>query len=575
MNMNRQHTHKTWSVLLLFALSGIFLNAKAQLLYEDDFSKEVNFSTSAYANYQNGIYHIFAKKGRMVYDTGHPLRDFVAEIKTEFIDGDDKQGYGMFFRAKDYENYYYFGIAANGNFELGYYRNNKWFEICKWKKSSAINLSGINFLRVACTGAQIELFVNGLSVGKFADKNYSYGYLGIIAFDDVHVHFDDLKVYKAGTALDSKYNFAPEIPNTEADYAPDSRAYFLDNFLNRTHHWAQSEEVHYERGYYNMADDNSGHYSWLSIPQTDFVYEVNLKVSKWQKNGSAGIQFRMKDSDNCYGFFITEDSAFYLEKSVRGTGTVLVPHTPVRFDQSKVQTLRVECQGPHFKLFLNGTELAVAEDPENLFQSETNFGFYVSKGMNANVLSVIILPVPFSLRLAAMDLATSGCFWTSVIVIGGLVFGIHRSRKTKRQAIQNQREKEIFDMIKGKDGVLSLGDVMFKYKISKKKAEDTVERITREYGGSAQLNPDGGLVYEFPDFMPSEDKLRREIIEFAGMRSGRLTVTDTANYLKQDLNETEIILDKMVDGKRIKKDVENEITYYDFVEILSERKRKK
>jgi hypothetical protein len=556
-------------------MSGLFMNAQAQLLYEDDFSKEVNFSTSAYANYQNGVYHIFAKKGRMVYDTGHPLRDFVAEIKTEFIDGDDKQSYGMFFRARDYENYYYFGIAANGNFEFGYYKKNKWFEISKWKKTSSINLSGINYLRVACTGPHMELYINGQLAGKFTDNNYSAGYLGIVAFDEVHIHFDDLKVYRAGTTVDMKYAFTPETANTEADYAQDSKAYFLDNFLNRGHHWAQSEEVHYEKGYYNMADDNSGHYSWLSVSQTDFIYEANLKVNKWQKNGTAGIQFRMKDSDNCYGFFITEDSTFYLEKSVRGTATDLVPHTPVKFDKSQVQTLRVECQGQTFKLFLNGTPLASAEDPENLFENETNFGFYVSKAVNVNVLSVKISPVPFSLKLAVWGVATSWCFWASVMVIGGLIFGIYHSRKTKLRTVQNQREKEIFDMIKGKDGVLSLGDVMFKYKISKRKAEETVEKISKEYGGSAQLNADGGLVYEFPDFMPSEDKLRREIITLAGMRRGRLTVTDTANHLKQDLNETEMILDKMVDGKRIKKDVENEITYYDFVEILSERKGKK
>ncbi len=550
-------------------------NLRAQLLYEDDFTKTTAFGTSAYSNYQNGIYHILAKKGEMTYDNGHDLADFAGEIKTEFIDGNDNQAYGILFRAKDYNNCYFFGISGNGYFELGYYKKGKWFNIEKWKKTPLVNLSGVNFLRVSCKGAQIQLLINGQLAGTYVDRNFQNGYFGVTSFDDVHAHFDDLKIYKSGTALNPKYDFGPEQPNTECDYAQDPDAVFLDNFLNRSRNWGESQDAHYERGYYNMADDSTGHYTWLSNGQTNFILESNFIVNSWQKHGRAGILFRMRDHENYYGFFITEDSSYFLQKSVRDSKTDLIPHTPVKFDKSKAQALRVMCRGNKFTLFLNGYELATAEDPADEFSDENRFGFYVSKKMNVSFLSVKILPVPVSIKLAVMSLATSWYFWASVLIVGGLVFGVYHSRKAKRQTVQQQREKEILDMIKSKEGVLSLGDVMFKYKISKRKAGLMVENIAREYGGSPQLNPDGGVVYEFPDFMPSQDKLRREIIGFAAMRSGRLTVTDTANYLKKDLTETELLLDEMVDGKRVKKDIENEITYYDFVEILSERKRKK
>lgn len=129
-------------------------------------------------------------------------------------------------------------------------------------------------------------------------------------------------------------------------------------------------------------------------------------------------------------------------------------------------------------------------------------------------------------------------------------------------------------MIKSSQGSLGLGDVMFKYKITKKNAQTMLENIAQEYGGNAVLNPDGSVVYEFPEFMPSEDKMRHEIISFAAVHKGKITVTETANRLKMDLIETEVLLDSMIDGKRIKKSEDSGIVYYEFVEIIAASRRK-
>jgi hypothetical protein len=72
--------------------------------------------------------------------------------------------------------------------------------------------------------------------------------------------------------------------------------------------------------------------------------------------------------------------------------------------------------------------------------------------------------------------------------------------------------------------------------------------------------------------MPSEEKVQADIISFAAMRKGRLTVTDTANFLKKDLVETETLLDKMVDGRRVRKTDTGGVVYYEFPEIMQAKK---
>ncbi len=552
--------------LFLFLLASAL---NAQVLFEDDFSKPKLFGESSLAYYQNGSFHIFADKGRMVYDDDHEIKDFVAEVRTEFIDGADNQGYGMFFRAADFNNCYVFTISANGYFELGGYKKGKWFIINKWERSDAIRKNGINYLRVECKGSRIGLFINGQSVKSIQDFSFSTGFIGIVAYNKVHMHFDDLKVFAAGTKVKSDYNFEPEAMDVAMDYSADPEAVFIDNFNDRSKNWSDAETVHYERGYYAIYDGDKGHFAWQGINIPNYRYEANLKVEQWQKNGSVGITTRMDGVDNYYGLFITEDKNYYFEKNAGGVVKSLILRTPIEFDINAAQTLAIEMHDDAIWLFLNGSKLTEVEDPEQMQLSNEKFGLYASKGVRANFLSLKLSPIPFSWSSAAWELLSSWCTWASLLVIGLSVLSIYRTRTRKAAELMKKRKSEIIDMIRHGQGTLSLGDVMFKYKINKKHAQSMLEHIVQEYGGAPDLNPDGSLVYEFPDFMPSEDKLRRDLIAFASKKNGRITVTETAHEMKMDLTEAEMLLDSMIDGKRVRKSESGGVVYYEFVEIIA------
>ena len=540
-----------------------------QILFQDDFSKPYLFGESFLAYYQHGAYHIFADKGRMVYDDDHLVADFIAEVRTEYLDGQDNQGYGLFFRASDFKNCYVFTISANGYFELGGYKNGNWFDIHKWEKTDVIRKSGVNYMRIESKRDVHKLYINGQLIKTARDATFLNGYIGMVAYEKAHIHFDDFGVYNPGTKIENRFNFEPDSIETSNDYAADPEALFIDNFSNKSKNWSDAEAVYYEKGFYTVYNGEKGHFAWQGVNQTNYIYEAHLRVDKWTKNGSAGITVRMDGVDNYYGFFITEDKHYFFERNVNGVTKNLILKTPFEFDIHVAQTLRIECRDNEFKLFLNGKELATAVDHDNFLPANEKFGLFASKDVRADFLSIKISPVPFSWLTAVSGIATSWCTWISVITIGFIVFGIRRSRKKKNAEIRKKRETEIFDMIKSSQGSLGLGDVMFRYKITKKNAQSMLENIAQEYGGAAVLNPDGSVVYEFPDFMPSEDKIRRDVVAFAAKKKGRITVTETANYLKMDLVETEVLLDAMVDGKRVKKSEQAGIGYYEFVEIIA------
>ncbi|MBX7153194.1 hypothetical protein K1X84_16315 [bacterium] len=549
-----------------------FCSVDAQLRYEDHFDTEKDWSNSAYANYQNGAYHIFAKNGRWSINLNTDYDNFTAEIKTEFLSGSDDRGYGLIFRARDIDNFYAFCISAGGYYLLGGQELSNWFNIIPWKKSDLIQLNGVNFLRIDCKNDVIKLYINGTFVDEARHPVFKRGRIGFVAYDSVHAHFDDIKVYAFGSAPSPQYDFAPENKNSEADFPGDPSAWVIENFYDKSVRWlSESEFAHYEKGYYAMADPQSDHFTLSSGNEPDFIYEVNFRVSQWAKDGAVGLLFRMSGIEDALGFYLTDDGNYYIDKRINSNISKLHIPTPVTFEKSGIQNLKIIAEGAEIVFILNGTELTRLKD---ITSSNGGFGFFTSKGLRADFLSVKINPVPFSFQKTAIALVQSLEFWVVIGGIGLVVVVIIRSRSNRLQSIRKKRENEIFDLIKNNQGTLRLGDVMMRYRISKNEAQKMLENLAKDYGGQPVLSLDGSITYDFPELMPSEDKLRSDVIQLAAMRKGRLTVTDTANFLKKDLTETEVLLDTMLDGYRVKKNVIDGITYYEFTEILSLQKKR-
>ncbi len=98
-------------------------------------------------------------------------------------------------------NFYYLLIKGNGNFAMGKHSESQgWDNKVNWEKSIAIKQGNNqwNQLRIVCNGKNVIGWINNQRVGKFEDKSYTSGQIGVISGrgegDAVAVYFDDVVV---------------------------------------------------------------------------------------------------------------------------------------------------------------------------------------------------------------------------------------------------------------------------------------------------------------------------------------------------------------------------------------------
>lgn len=538
----------------------------AQALFVDGFDKKGEWGGSGYAHYGHSYYHIKAEEGRMVYYDGQKFMDIDVEVRTEFIDGKDDRGYGLMFRAQDYDNYHEFVISANGYIRVGGEYNNKWAVLSPWETCDAIRKGGVNFVRVSCRGEEFSFYVNGTKVKTLRDKRFPVGYIGLTAYGQAHVHFDDVKVFKFGELPKEAYEFVASMSDDSYDYEADPQAIHIENFSDKSGSWSESDFAHYETGFYKMYDTKDGRFSWQYGQDNDFMVETRARIFEWPKGGLIGLVAHVSDSKNYCGVFVNQEGKFYVEKSDEGVVHRLVMPTAVSFDPANVLTLGLRTGDGHLTAFLNGQNIADIEDPGSRWDNG-NFGFYTSKNVGADFLSVKLTAIPFTWSSIVPSASSVFAWWPGAVVLLVVALWVRRSKRRKERLTVTQRIGQIVDMIKLNHGILQLGELMVRYKISKRDALKLMEKVAGDFGGVARATMDGGLEYDFPDFMPSEEKLQHDILQLASLRKGRITVTETAQHIKQDIVETETMLDLMVDNKRVRKVVEDGITYYEFVEI--------
>lgn len=554
--------------ILLMAAGSI----AGQILHEENFSEKTHFTTSKYVYPIEGAYHIFDKDGHWAYSDAQKFRDFAAEVRTEFIGGATNYGYGMIFRAQDTRNFYEFRISADGSYGMGVYTDKRWSRILPWKEHSAVRENGVNYIRVQCQGSLLRFYINGVLVDSVRHSRYAEGYVGFVAYDSVHAHFDDLQVYEAQTVLPIPENFPASSVNTDSDFVYRGGELFLDNFVDESQQWGQDETAFYERGWYTMYDDDSEHRSTRTGLHGDAEIDVRFRVPLWPKGGSAGMVFGMTDNDWIL-FAIQESGTFSVTRQLYGSNLTLHPATALSdFDPAAVQKLSVLIQPPSLILKINDEQVGVVSDAGHDFSVDDRFGLFAGQNTRVHFLAVRVLEGSSSWSLFARTVWTEPWLWLCVVPSLGLILFVARSIRKKRTALHKKRESEVIELIKNSQGSLRLGAVMGKYHIGKQEAQTMLDRIAETYGGTPVLESDGVVTYEFPDFMPSDQKIQSEIISLAALRHGRLTVTDTANFLKQDLVETEILLDSMVDGKRVRRVEEGGVVYYVFPEIAKKGK---
>jgi hypothetical protein len=188
--------------------AGTFLNeyvyqVKNVLSIEDDFeqssgkwdeTEQQNFSQWAEA----GNFHIQVHQENFVaWSLYHDQKFNDGLIMAQARRVSDSTGaYGLLFRYKDVNNFYYFMVDDSGFFRLGKRFSGEWIDLIEWTYSESI-FSGeaFNHLGVMMTGDELVAFINNEVAGSVTDTSFQVGDVGLIAQsagdqEGMHAAFD-------------------------------------------------------------------------------------------------------------------------------------------------------------------------------------------------------------------------------------------------------------------------------------------------------------------------------------------------------------------------------------------------
>lgn len=161
------------------------------VLFSDDFSQDTGvWDTLSDANgkvfYENGWLHIINYTDAPVdtYTLAHRyFSDFILEVETKLVDGTDDNWHTVSCRFEDEDNYYAFGISADGYYLISKFANGEQIFLAGPTRSSYINQGWdiINLVHIACIGSNLSLSVNGHTLISVTDATFTTGDMGLFA----------------------------------------------------------------------------------------------------------------------------------------------------------------------------------------------------------------------------------------------------------------------------------------------------------------------------------------------------------------------------------------------------------
>lgn len=164
------------------------------LLYYDDFSVNTGWYEDQNNFVRDSVYHMFDPQFGNASWLETPYSDFVASVKTRWMDGSSVSGYGLMFRIFGPNDSYLFYINGDGQYCIGKYELGNWNYLADWDRSAAIHLNGTNTLTVKAVANRFTFMINGQPVKELTDASFRRGNIGFAILPEVQVSFDDLLI---------------------------------------------------------------------------------------------------------------------------------------------------------------------------------------------------------------------------------------------------------------------------------------------------------------------------------------------------------------------------------------------
>ncbi len=532
-----------FAVLWLFGLS---FPLPGQVLLKEDFSKKGKFPEDNRTYYFNGVYHVYSHESVRLFDPSKNFKDFTAEIRTEFISGATAAFYGLYFRHDRHMNGYSFLITS-----WGYYNLHRTFQkpngevdsenLTSGTADSVFNKKGVNYLKTECKGDTIRLYINGHKVQTVTDSVIPEGIIGIYVWKDLHVHFDDLTVYKKNVT--GKYSFKPVFPDSAFDEKSDSKTINLINF-NKFTGWKDIPGAFHENGLYRIDSSayiNNYIYNYVN---TDFSIRANLKIREWPRHGELRLSWYPDQSDYETEIGIIGDSTLRYVNKPAGIRNTL-RNFPFRYETGTFVRLQIDKKDGDTKISVNGHERIVIIDESyeprtfNWIEFRTEgigidlYSIKISKhsdeeyGIGTKDLSCPVIRVSGNLKTAKkppvedesdripeddssffsnLFLTIFSNYFLTIILIGAsqilLIWGIVRWRNAVRY-----NATHFVDYIRERNGSFFLNEFSARFRFSLSKAAAVMDKMVKDYGGYRYpVKDENDAFYDFPTFMSDVPK---------------------------------------------------------------------
>jgi len=190
------------------SVTAYFEEVGPTVLFSDDFSGDTGvWDTFSDSNgsvfYENGWLHIIDQTAvaYCTYTMAHQyFTDFILEVETKLVDGTDDNWHAVTVRAQDEDNYYDFGISADGYYNLIKVVNGQNVTLVAPTRSSYINEGwGVtNLIHIECIGSNLSLSVNGHLLKTVTDATFTAGDIGLdahsLAGNFTEIAFDNIVV---------------------------------------------------------------------------------------------------------------------------------------------------------------------------------------------------------------------------------------------------------------------------------------------------------------------------------------------------------------------------------------------
>jgi len=221
---------------------------KCQNVFYENFYSSDNVNQWWVGNNKDIYAEILSKKGLLMKDkTGNgfkstiniPLNltdNFSIETIIDFKDGETNNGHGLIWGGKDWDNYSYFVISANGHYRIGTEAEGIHLPIKAWTKTNVINQKKQrNSLKLLRIDDKVYFSINGQLIHSdnfYGFRGNSIGFYTLsgkkeVLFENLIVKQD---VSNTGSSISSSANSNSEWRGNGSGFFIDYRGYIATNY---------------------------------------------------------------------------------------------------------------------------------------------------------------------------------------------------------------------------------------------------------------------------------------------------------------------------------------------------------